>query len=141
MKSKIFAGLAVAGALLSLLIAYRQAGPDVYGAGLFSWPSMGRPKTILEPAVRLIAAHRAAHGAFPDADAVAAATPHARNVIFYTTASDAYQLAYWSGETTWVYDSRSEHYVETREDIAKRDWFADPRTSPRPEDARRRYAW
>lgn len=112
-------------ALLIFLIYHRQkeqeSGACVKGAFLFGLPAFGKPLEYMGGVISFINSVRDKTGVWPEGGQVRA---QADGLFFYyATTPEDFQLAWWSGETAWVYVFSTNTYYETREDISRSGWY------------------
>ena len=50
--------------------------------------------------------------------------------IYYSVSDDSYQISYWSGETTWIYDFKTDSYYETTKDMIQEKWYDVKKKTP-----------
>lgn len=103
----------------------------IYKTGLFGLSSVGKPQDVLLDVIIFIKNHKSANGKFPNGEIIAKKLLSKQELFFYYSfnATD-FQIAYWSGETTWVYDSKTNAFYETTKDIAKIKWFDTIKRTP-----------
>ena len=94
-----------------------------YPCGLFGLGRTGSPEAVLGGIVDRINSSYRETGRFPEAEAVSKMLPSGRMFLYYSFTEDRYQLAYWSGETAWIYDSATDSYYETEKDMIREKWY------------------
>lgn len=108
--------------IISFFLIGCEKHSDVKGAGWLGYPSFGSPDIILRNTVDKI--DPIVH--YPcDFKKIQSLIPKNSRFIYfsYDTESNSYQLAWWSGETTWVYSSKEKKYYETKQDLMNASWY------------------
>ena len=94
-----------------------------FPCGFLGLGRVGNPDSVMGHIVDRINDIYKKDGKFPDSGKVMGMLPPGKMFIYYSFVEDKYQLAYWSGETTWIYDSETDSYYETEEDMIREKWY------------------
>lgn len=108
--------------LLCLLFFGCQKKEDVVGIGFFGYPFFGDPDKAMRNIVQYI---ESCDKNVETYKKMRSFIPANAGFIYFSfePVNYSFQLAWWSGETTWVYDSREKKYYETKEDLMHSSWY------------------
>ena len=111
--------------VLIFLIYHRQkeqeSGACIEGAFLFGLPAFGKPLKRMGGVIEFITDTHAKTGVWPEGGQLPVSAGEL--FFYYTKTPEDFQLAWWSGETAWVYVFSTNTYYETREDISRFGWY------------------
>ena len=87
--------------------------------------SMGDPVTEIAIVKDIISVFKERDGTYPKYSKIKLSVPvdDRPNCLFYSYNKDGYQIAIWSGATTWVYNSANDSYYEFNKDVASFAWY------------------
>ncbi len=117
-------------ALTSLCLLANSCGKNpsnIRRLGFCGWSSYGDPEKSMEAPINYVLSYKKTNNKFPSTEEVKKRMLGKKlRFIFYSYSSDndCFQVAWWSGETTWIYDSRTNIYYETTLDMMHERWFA-----------------
>ena len=94
-----------------------------YPCGFLGLGRVGHPDLVMGNIVNRINNIYKEKGIFPNAEIIFHMLPSDKMFIYYSFADNNYQLAYWSGETTWIYNFDTDSYYETEKDMIREKWF------------------
>ena len=109
---------------------------------LVSPQSMGDPVKDLAILKDVISVFKERDGSYPKYSKIKLSVPadDRPNCLFYSYNKDGYQIAIWSGATTWVYNSANDSYYEFNKDVASFAWYdLKSNTFYNEKDAREKY--
>lgn len=109
--------------LLFLVACNEKNSRKEYPCGFLGLGKVGDPEEGMGSLVNYINAAYEKEEIFPAAREVISRLPANKLFLYYSKTTDNYQLAYWSGETTWIYDFKTNSYYETKKDMSHEKWF------------------
>ena len=126
----VFAGISMA--LIAFLMdkkpATGQAASNIHP--LPNLQSMGDPVKEVEIVKNIISVFKERDGIYPKYSKIklSVSADDIPNCLFYSYNKNGYQLAIWSGETAWIYNSANDSYYEFNQDVASYAWY-DPESN------------
>ncbi len=95
---------------------------NVIGLGFWNLPAYGNPIEEMQDIIKLIDGCDKNPKSYNKLKKI---IPKDRGFLFivFDSVNYSYQLAWWSGETTWVYDSNTKKYYETKSDLMNCNWY------------------
>lgn len=108
--------------LFCLLLSGCKKKEDIVGIVFLGYPAFGNPDKAMRNIVQYI---ESCDKNVETYKTIGRFIPKNTGFIYFSfePVNCSYQLAWWSGETTWVYDSREKKYYETKEDLMHKSWY------------------
>lgn len=106
-----------------------------FPTGFLGLGRVGNPELVMGNVINSINSIYDKEGKFPVSDRIVNMLPANKMFIYYSVVNDNYQLSYWSGETTWIYNFKTDSYYETTKDMMHEKWFIVSGELPVSEDA------
>lgn len=101
-----------------------------YSSGFGGLGKFGNPDLVLDSLVNSINLKYTRDGEFPSVNVLINMLPKNIMFIYYSVSDDSYQISYWSGETTWIYDFKTDSYYETTKDMIQEKWYDVKKKTP-----------
>ena len=101
-----------------------------YSSGFWGLGKFGNPDLVLDSLVNSINLRYTCDGEFPSVNVLINMLPKNIMFIYYSVSDDSYQISYWSGETTWIYDFKTDSYYETTKDMIQEKWYDVKKKTP-----------
>lgn len=125
--------LGISMALIAFLLDKKSASGTTAKENLHSLPflhSMGDPVKDIAILKDVISIIKERDGAYPIYNKIKLSVQYddMPNCLFYSYNSNGYQVAIWSGETTWIYNSANDSYYEFNQDVISSSWY-DPESN------------
>ena len=107
---------------LLLCTGCKKQNNNVVGLGFGNLPAYGNPVEEMQDFIKLI---DSCDKNPQSCNRLKKLIPKDRGFLYvvFDSANYSYQLVWWSGETTWVYDSNTKKYYETKRDLMNCNWY------------------
>ena len=111
--------------LLLITISCKKQQGNIRRLGLWGMTSYGNPVKQMSSNIAFINSYYKKNQKYPSIKLMRKKISPNLRFIFYSYSDDSkcFQLSWWSGETTWIYDSRTNIYYETKLDLMHSKWF------------------
>ena len=139
LMNKLTALISIFGVVLLLLVAIscKKQQDNIHKLGFWGMASYGNPIKQMSSNVAFINSFYIKNQKYPSTKLMRKRiAPNLRFIFYsYSNINKCFQLSWWSGETTWIYDSNTNIYYETKLDLMHSEWFStDEHKHKRPED-------
>lgn len=113
------------GLLLFFTISCKKQQDNVHRLGFLGMSSYGNPIEKMGSNVTFINSFYKKNKKYPSTELIRKRTAMKPFFMFYSYSniSQCFQLSWWSGETTWIYDSKTNIYYESKLDLMNLKWF------------------
>ena len=121
--------------VLFFTISCKKQQNNVHRLGFLGMSSYGNPVEKMNNNIIFINSFYKKNKQFPSVELIRKRITTNSNFIFYSysNTSKCFQISWWSGETSWVYNSKTNIYYETKLDLMNSKWFSVERQKT-PED-------